>query len=342
MANKKLLVSRVIEWSGLGLLARQLRQPNLIIYNFHRIRSEEILNSQFDENVFGITAGQLERLLKTLLTYAEPIGEEEIYNHITHRRPLTRRSFAVTFDDGYSDFYEVVWPLLRSLNIKPILFISTEAVTSRKLWWWDQIAYIVKHSPLRTWTWEGRKFHLPEESGKLILSLQRSYKTDVDFGNSKSMITLATQLGVTLFAEKNDSDQILTWDQIRILISEGVTVGAHSHRHDIFSKMTLEDQRQDLEQCLSILMQQLGVRPKSLAWPVGGYPHFTSGSVEIAKSLGFEMIYSFETGANSLNSVNPYNIKRVNGNNHPVVACAEMAFPEIFQQYKSLPTIGEH
>lgn len=50
----------------------------------------------------------------------------------THRQkqPFAPRSFAVVFDDGYSDNFQNAWPILRELNVPATIFLATRYLDS--------------------------------------------------------------------------------------------------------------------------------------------------------------------------------------------------------------------
>ena len=78
---------------------------------------------------------------------------------------------------------------------------------------------------------------------------------------------------VTLFVTtntiSNQSKNYLNWDQIRELINEGVTIGAHSHTHNHFPEMSIEDIRNEIETSNKIFLKEIGMIPNLFAYPYG-------------------------------------------------------------------------
>ncbi|OUL28411.1 glycosyl transferase family 2 [Nostoc sp. T09] len=50
------------------------------------------------------------------------------------RQPLPGRAIAITFDDGYLDFYEYAWPLLKKYNFTVTVFLVAERVGTSNSW----------------------------------------------------------------------------------------------------------------------------------------------------------------------------------------------------------------
>ena len=54
--------------------------------------------------------------------------------------PIPRRTFVVTFDDGYESVYETAWPILKELSIPATVFIVTSYLDSGRPFVFDDWA----------------------------------------------------------------------------------------------------------------------------------------------------------------------------------------------------------
>lgn len=104
-------------------------------------------------------------------------------------------------------------------------------------------------------------------------------------------------LPFTLFVATEPVDSrlkgYLTWEQIRQLKKEGVTIGAHSHRHFSLPGMTREAARADLEHSLRRFEQELDERPALFAYPFG---EWDSGVKEMVRELGHSVAFGQHSG----------------------------------------------
>lgn len=85
----------------------------------------------------------------------------------------------------------------------------------------------------------------------------------------------------------------LTWDQIRQMKAEGVTIGAHSHRHPSLPALSPEAAREDLETSMAIFEKELGERPKLFAYPFGEWDLRT---LALVKSMGYSVAFGQHSG----------------------------------------------
>tara|TARA_B100001123_G_C15242083_1_gene999493 strand:+ start:656 stop:1672 length:1017 start_codon:yes stop_codon:yes gene_type:complete len=78
---------------------------------------------------------------------------------------------------------------------------------------------------------------------------------------------------VTLFINTStivkNNKNYMNWDEVRILKSEGVTIGAHSHSHDHMPDLSLEEIKKEIETSNKIFLKELGEIPNLFAYPYG-------------------------------------------------------------------------
>ena len=74
----------------------------------------------------------------------------ELDDRLQAGAPWKEPAALVTFDDGYRDNFEEAVPILKELNVPATFFIPTEFVESPKLPWWDNVAYVIKQTRMRS------------------------------------------------------------------------------------------------------------------------------------------------------------------------------------------------
>jgi glycosyltransferase involved in cell wall biosynthesis/peptidoglycan/xylan/chitin deacetylase (PgdA/CDA1 family) len=95
------------------------------------------------------------------------------------RQPLPGRAIVITFDDGYSDFYQYAWPLLKKYGFTAIVFLVAELVG-------------------KTNAWDNRyEEELPLMDWEKVLEL---HKEGVTFGSHTASHSLLTSLSPTEIA----------------------------------------------------------------------------------------------------------------------------------------------
>lgn len=68
-----------------------------------------------------------------------PVTLPEIVENLQTSKPLPPKPIVLTFDDGYRDFYENTYPILRVFNFKATAFVITQHVEGANYVSWDQL-----------------------------------------------------------------------------------------------------------------------------------------------------------------------------------------------------------
>jgi len=103
-------------------------------------------------------------------------------------------------------------------------------------------------------------------------------------------------------------DGFLRWDEVRAMSEEGVfEIGSHTHTHKNFDKAArYPDIVQELQRSASVIKEELGILPVSLAWPWGYYEKdFPARAAE----CGYKLVFTTRGGSNC-KGTDPLAIKR--------------------------------
>ena len=120
----------------------------------------------------------------------------------------------------------------------------------------------------------------------------------------KSFLTIgwplfkAAGIPVILFVSPQQIDQgyedLLTWDEIRQLIREGVAIGHHSLDHRHMPDFDVSDNRESLLEANRRFREELGFIPSIFSYPYGEFGYSES---KLVQSLGFDAAFGQHSGA---------------------------------------------
>jgi peptidoglycan/xylan/chitin deacetylase (PgdA/CDA1 family) len=311
--GKRELLARGLLWSGAASLLSQLpARDSLLVLNYHRIGNAA--DDLFDSGVFSATADQFDEQIAWLKRRLSLVTLDEALAYIEGKeKEKTRRCrVLITFDDGYLDNYKIAYPILRSHGVQGVFFLTTSMVGSCEIPWWDRIAYLVKTARNRQFS-----LHYPAEISvdidkaglnKSLTAILRSYKQFNNSDAKRFMLELAE-------ASRGEEPprtlrRFLNWDEAREMIAGGMEIGSHTHSHQVLSQLEPEAQRQEIAGSRSIIINQLGIEVKALAYPVGHKVSFTEETKRIALESGYRCAFSHYGGANIQGTVCPYDVKR--------------------------------
>ena len=102
---------------------------------------------------------------------------------------------------------------------------------------------------------------------------------------------------VTLFVNTStiheNNKNYLNWDQIRELVNEGVSIGAHSHSHYHMSDLSIDEVKDEIEISNNIFLKELGSIPSLFAYPYG---ETNEEIINLLKEYKFKVAFGQHSG----------------------------------------------
>lgn len=335
MRGKRIFLAKSLAHSGLLNVIRGTAQDRLVVFNYHRLRPDGWNTANlFDDGVFGPATLMFVGQIEWLKRYTRILTLDELERIVESGRAPHGLSTMVTFDDGYRDNYAIALPVLRRFGVPATFFIATEPTENRRLGWWDLIAYMIKQTMQPQICVEGRKIDVRGRRAQVIRELQRLMKTAPAQTTTAFLEHLSEACGVALPDAIRQDSQLMTWDHVRELAAEGFGIGSHTHTQRVLATLSPAEQEEELRRSKATLEYQIGRRVQALAYPVGGYRHFTAQTQAIAARCGYTLGFSFNTFVNTWHAFNRFNIKRLSGPDNVSLLAAEAILPGVFARCK--------
>jgi peptidoglycan/xylan/chitin deacetylase (PgdA/CDA1 family) len=262
----------------------------LTIMIFHRV-----LHDPDPLLPFEVDARTFERRMRSLSGWFNviPLGEAVVR---LRERSLPPRALCITFDDGYADNYEVALPILARLGLPATFFIATGYLDGGCMWN-DKVIESVRQFPgnaldlsnagldvCRTGSNFERIETIEHLLGRLKYERHDVRETIAD--------AIAHAAGVTV-----PSHLMMSRAQLRKLVDAGMSIGAHTVRHPILSRLDLSDAFEEIRSSKAFLEALIEQHIMSFAYP-NGKPgkDYTSEHVDQVRALGFAAACSTATG----------------------------------------------
>jgi peptidoglycan/xylan/chitin deacetylase (PgdA/CDA1 family) len=273
--------------------------PWLTVITYHRIHPNPTAQP-FDQGVIDATPAEFDAQIATLRRYFSVIGLAELRRHM-RGGPLPPNPAVVTFDDGYRDCYDRALPVLLKHGVKATFFIATSYVTERRVFWWDRINYLVRHSPherveIRYPIQVILDLHSKEQAvQQLLWIVKRWHNLDIE----RFMVGLAESCGVGWDSElerRYADELVMNWDHVRALRRAGMEIESHTRTHRVLQTVPQPELLLELAGSKLDLEEQLGERISSVSYPVGR-PIAQNPEIRAAvASAGYELGFSNMNG----------------------------------------------
>lgn len=181
------------------------------------------------------------------------------------------RLAALTFDDGYRDNHDVVYPLLTSLGIPFAVYVATSFPDRSHVPWW----YLLEERLLRQSSFaiehQGRSFEWRLDSPAARQAAFDGTEAVMDSLDPTEIRALCDRLFGAAEVDRSIESLCLTWDMIRAMAASGlVTIGAHTVDHLPLPGLSLAAARAQIVGSRRRIEAEIGRPVRHFAYPFGG------------------------------------------------------------------------
>lgn len=339
MSGKRETLARLLDRSGALDLVMKVRARvparTLSVLTYHSV-GEPGPDYPFDPEVIDATPGQFRAQMRAVAEHCTVVGIDEVCAAL-RGDPLPPNAVLITFDDGYKTCLEVALPILREFDLRAVFFIATDYVGNRKLYWWDRVHYLVKHSPLPALELdypERRTIDLGDRAAAidaLIKIIKNEHGLDLAHFLDQLTAASATPWDSTIERSLCD-DLIMTWDEVRAMRDAGMDIESHTRTHRVLQTLDNDALRDELAGSRADLAAALGTPPRTVAYPVGRTIAHLPGIRAAVESAGYTAGFSNASGINYMwRKPDPLDIRRIAIDRSQSLAMfrAQLAVPQL-------------
>jgi peptidoglycan/xylan/chitin deacetylase (PgdA/CDA1 family) len=182
------------------------------------------------------------------------------------------RKLVLTFDDGFSENYSVVAPILKERKIPATFFLIGNCIDNKDLMWRNKLLVLARKAGKR----------LPKIIAKAttIFGLPPMYGYENILNWSLRTWPMAKKEEIanycwnsadvgTIQEYLQKNQPFLTAEQIRSLISEGFEIGSHSMSHPVFSRLSYHEFEEEILASVHLFETMFGQTITSFSYPFG-------------------------------------------------------------------------
>ena len=227
------------------------------------------------------------------------VGMPEVLDAVRSNVPLPERSVLITFDDAYADFAEIAWPILKQFRLPATLFVPTAYPDHPELtFWWDRL-YQAFATSTRTVLPESPLGPLPLENTaqrrRSLLAMIRHVPTMPH----DAAIGLVDAVCAQLVDRPSSHASVLSWNQLRQLANDGVTLGSHTRTHPIMTQISPIQIREEIKESQQDLLREIGFALPIFCYPNGNY---NDTVINVLREEGISAAFTVVPGENRLES----------------------------------------
>lgn len=307
----------------------------LTIVMYHYVR--ELEHSRFPA-IKGLSLERFHRQLDHIQTHYTPVSVEQVLLAIENGKvSFPENAILLTFDDGYSDHFLNVFPLLDQRGIQGCFFPSAQAVLEHKVLDVNKIQFVLATASD------------PEVLLERILSLLGGYRAAYELKSNDEYLSSITgehrydprvvfvikrllqhvlpvavrsEIVQRLFAEYVTADEkgfaselYMSTEQIACMRRHGMHIGSHGYAHAWLNHLSPDEQVLEVDRSLEFL-GTFGIPTDdwTMCYPYGG---FDESLIGILRTRQCRLGFTVEARVADLGKDDPLRLPRLDTNDLP-------------------------
>lgn len=245
----------------------------------------------------GLKGLQVELFEKQILFFKDNytiVGMEDVYESLLHKKPLPGNALLLTFDDGYIDHYEFVFPILKKHKLTgaffpPVLTAQQEVVLDVNII--HHVLGAVENSKLlmsrvlklvemnrEKYSLESDEYYIEKyfQSNRFdtpeTIFVKRMLQVALPYELRRNICLdlLKEFLGVD--EKQLAMDLYMNMKQIKEMKAAGMFFGGHGYKHKWLNSLTSKEITEEIDHTISFL-KEIGMPAENWAicYPYGGF-----------------------------------------------------------------------
>ncbi|HKV62617.1 MAG TPA: polysaccharide deacetylase family protein [Candidatus Acidoferrum sp.] len=207
----------------------------------------------------------------------------------------------ITFDDGYRSAYNVAFPILQQYRLPATIYLTVDSVETGQVAWYDRVFLGMAVAPsgeLQLDLQDPWRFQLnsPEDRLRAALEVVAILRTLPNSLRCECCARLENRIGLPQNAL---SSRVLTWEEIHIMHSAGITFGSHTLSHPVVSQLAPLELEHELGASKCLLEKKLGIPVLDFAFPFGKASDCSPAALEMLSRCGYRSAVTTVPGVNT-------------------------------------------
>lgn len=179
-----------------------------------------------------------------------------------------KNHFLITFDDGLSEVYSVIFPILKQNNIKAVFFINPNFVDNNEGLYKHYISIVISH--LKSNGFDQNKLdsisHLFSFTYESVDDFKKKF-IHIKYAHRDKLDQVLKLCGINIKEYLKEHQPYITKEQIQEMIDDGQYFGGHTLSHPPLNQLTHEEQKAEIINSIDWLKNNFNIGYSMFAFP---------------------------------------------------------------------------
>ncbi|MPS71786.1 MAG: hypothetical protein E2590_01395 [Chryseobacterium sp.] len=190
------------------------------------------------------SVNQFEKDLDFLSKHFEFIDWDDYFS----KKKTSKPGILLTFDDGYSEFYDIISPILLKKGIFAINYINPKFIDNNEMMWRNKASLIVSEITENE-NFQDKMFEWTGNKSKDIISSILS----INFKDKHQLDEIAEHLEIDIKNYLKTNPVYLTTNQLQKLKNDGFGIASHGWDHPLYNQLSLTEQLENTQKALDYM-----------------------------------------------------------------------------------------
>jgi len=281
---------------NLGAFApfRFASREKVLILTYHRFSREE--------NPYKISGAEFAAHLEYLSKHNRVLPLDDTIDYLNNGKSLPPNTTVITIDDGYSDAYEIAFPVLKKFNLPATVYAVTDFLDGKCWLWTDLMRYVLletKNDSVKI-EFGGQneiKAELKDKTQRFETAsrINSRLKKMLNEQKEAKIKEIAKSLNVEIPALPVEEFAPMNWQQAREMDAENVKIESHTTTHPILTNISEKHLDFELTNSKMRLEEMLNRKVEHFCYPNGSFDENARKAVEKA---GYKSAVTTDYGFN--------------------------------------------
>ena len=223
--------------------------------------------------------------IKKLLKYYSIISLEDLVKNITDGFILPAHPCVITFDDGFHEMYDTVFPILMTLNLSATFFISGNYLAgTNHVRWLDSYYQLLDSGPSTYIDAIIRNTYPKLQNTTDVRTAFKYLLHQLPLEEKYQQLSgLRQVLGAQVNIQLLNESLYLSTKHIAEMAKDGMSFGAHSMTHQVMAGLSRDVVVREVDESIRNIREITKQKKVAFAYPFGGVDSYTIETMSIVR-----------------------------------------------------------